>query len=413
MTFGLVGMTVPSLAGIADSISSKIRRQSLHERFTEEAVTFLQQILLLIQQMCIGAKVELELLNSFSKVIVCDSSWWEICEKLKDIFPGFGGGSSEAHCKLQLAYDLLKGQIDSFCITEGTKNDSVYAHELVDKLCQGALLLVDLGYASARFFASIHEKGIYFVSKLKSDFKIFHPDSKKTIDLLKTLKKIETNSFELNILLGLNQGVEIPCRLIGEKVPKEVAQRRRQKCRETARRKRGYIPKRLTLELCGWTLMITNIPKDLIPANKVLVLYRIRWQIELIFKQFKSILQIDRSYTSNENRLLCEIYGRLIAATIITKLHGSINSNIWNSQNLELSLEKFFKRMQERAFTLMIKLLDSVKSAIDFLYKEIKNCLANCIKLVQRSRLTPLGKLNDTSYAVFKRIPQCILITLS
>ena len=42
MTLGLVGMKIPSLAAIADSINSKIRRQSLHERFTEEAVTLEQ-----------------------------------------------------------------------------------------------------------------------------------------------------------------------------------------------------------------------------------------------------------------------------------------------------------------------------------------------------------------------------------
>ena len=88
------------------------------------------------------------------------------------------------------------------------------------------------------------------------------------------------------------------------------------------------------------------------------MLYKIRWQIELIFKQFKSTLQFYKNNTGNENRLLCEIYGRLIAVTIITKLDGTVNSKIWNNQKMELSLEKFFKRMQERAFTLMTKILD-------------------------------------------------------
>lgn len=412
MTFGLIGIKAPCLSGLIDSLDLNIQRQSLHERFTEEAVSFLQKVLATLQEICLGETLDLKLLKTFSKIVICDSSWWEISEKLKDIFPGFGGAASKAMCKLQLAYDFLRGQIDFFSITEGTRNDSVYAFELVEQLCKGALLLVDLGYSSAKFFASLQEKGIYFISKLKSNVKVFHLTTKKQINLLKTLKSINVEKFEFDILLGLNQDVEIPCRLIGEKVPREVAQKRRQKHRSLAK-KSGETPRKITLELCDWTLMITNIPHKIVKAKQVLILYRIRWQVELIFKQFKSTLQLHRNNTSNQNRLLCEIYGRLIIATIITKIHGSINSGLWNTKNVELSLEKFFKRIQERAFTLTTKILDGIKNGINYLYFEIKKCIRSCIKVVQRSKLTSMNRLLCPSVVTFKKINQHYLLPLS
>lgn len=405
-------MKAPCLSGLIDSLDINIQRQSLHERFTKEAVSFLQKVLATLQEICLGEKLDLKLLKTFSKVVICYSSWWQISEKLKDIFPGFGGASSKALCRLQLAYDFVRGQIDCFSITEGTKNDSVYAFELVEQLCKGALLLVDLGYSSARFFASLQEKGIYFISKLKSTIKVFHPITKRQINLLKTLKSINVERFEFDILLGLNQDVEIPCRLIGEKVPKEVAQKRRQRHRKLAK-KSGETPRKITLELCDWTLMITNIPHKIVKAKQILTLYRIRWQVELIFKQFKSTLQLHRNNTSNHNRLLCEIYGRLIAATIITKVHGSINSTLWNTEKVELSLEKFFKRIQERAFTLITKILDSLQNGINYLYFEIKKCIRSCIKVAQRSKSTSMNRLICSSVVTFKKINLRYLLVLS
>jgi hypothetical protein len=44
----------------------------------------------------------------------------------------------------------------------------------------------------------------------------------------------------------------------------------------------------------------------------VRILYTVRWQIELLSKQLKSILRIHQSVTSNDNRLRCELYGKFM-----------------------------------------------------------------------------------------------------
>lgn len=411
MVFGLIGLKVPSLGGLVDVIKTKISREALHKRFTREAVTFLKQVLISVQRTCIEQRIDSKFLDIFSKVIICDSTWWEIKEKLQHIFRGFGGDGSKAQCKLQLVYNFLIGQIDSTAIVEGVRNDATYSQNLLERLNKGALLLIDLGYFSVKFFEKIHNQGAYFISRLRSSTRMFHPFTLREINLLKVLGKVQSDRFEANILLGLHVNLSVPCRLIGFRVPKEVAEKRRRK--HKVRKGVKMNPKEITLKLCDWTLMITNVPSDLLPAEKVYDFYRIRWQIEIMFKQFKSILQLHKINTGNEHRLLCEVYGKLIAAVIISKIHSSLNIELWNKKKREVSIEKFFKRIQERAFTIMTLLQSSFNEAIKFMEKTIKKCFKNCLKLIQRSRLSSLERLNSHCLHRFERINPCQLFTLS
>lgn len=413
MVFGLISTKTPSLASIIDSTEIKITRQSLHEHFTREAITFLQKVLVYIQQSWMSHEMNIDILKHFKRVLICDSSWWKVHEKLAHIFPGFGGVTSEALCKLQLCYDFLKGQIESFEIVKGTQSDTYYSDKLLKKIGKKDLILLDLGFFSTAFFSRINNLGAYFVSRLKTEFTILDIVTEKEINLVKALKKIKHKMFESDIILYSKKNKhKVKCRLICEKVPAWVAEQRRRKRRAISRRK-GSIVRKNTLFLYGWTLMITNVSEDVLPAEKVFDLYKIRWHIELVFKQLKSTLNVDKVTVQNKHRLLCEIYARLIAAVIITKLYGQLNCNILREKKLEISLEKFFKRFQERVFMLMSLLLKSLDKAVHFLYREIKKCLKNCIKLKQCSRLTSLERLNCSYGKTFVSMDLLNLVLLT
>lgn len=413
LVFGLISTKTPSLASIIDSAEIKVTRQSLHEHFSQRAVSFLQKVLIHIQQLCISEKIDSELLRHFSKVLVCDSSWWKVHDKLCLLFPGFKGIAGKTLCKLQLCYDFLKGQIESFAITKGTENDASYSSKLLKRINKRDLILVDLGFFSCKFFSKINQIGAYFVSRLRTEFTILDVVHQKEINLVKILRKIKCTRFEAQVILYSKKNKhKVQCRLICEKVPTQVAEQRRRKRREISRRK-GNNVKKNTLFLYGWTLMITNVPQEILPAEKVLDLYKVRWHIELVIKQLKSTLNIDRVTTKNKYRLLCEIYATLIAAMVITKIHGSLNFNMIVKKKQEISLEKFFKRIQERVFMLLHSLLRSVERATCFLFKEIKTCLKNCIKLKQHTKLTTLERLNSLCGSTFKRIDLLNLVPLT
>jgi len=57
---------------------------------------------------------------------------------------------------------------------------------------------------------------------------------------------------------------------------------------------------------CQWQIYITSISDDLCTQEEVITLYSVRWQIELIFKLWKSGLKFDESNGKTTERVLCE-----------------------------------------------------------------------------------------------------------
>ena len=140
--------------------------------------------------------------------------------------------------------------------------------------------------------------------------------------------------------------------------------------------------------------MVTNVPREWLPPEMVRPLYMLRWQIELLFKQLKSVLAIHRSVTGKEHRFHCELLGKLIVAILIHKIHADINICFWNTKHQEISMDKLYKRIQERAFIIMDMILTSLPKTIEFVTSELNRLMKNCRKLKQKSRPTSLQILD-------------------
>jgi len=118
---------------------------------------------------------------------------------------------------------------------------------------------------------------------------------------------------ELNLWVGLKH--RIPCRLLAIRLSPEVVQEKRRRVRETARRK-GRPVNSAGLAWLEWSIFITNVPLEWLTLNQVALMYRLRWQIELLFKLWKSECQLDRIAGHLRARVLCEIYAKLIGAVV-------------------------------------------------------------------------------------------------
>lgn len=82
------------------------------------------------------------------------------------------------------------------------------------------------------------------------------------------------------ILLGAKH--RIPCRLIAIRLSQEAADRRRAKCIKNAKRQ-GRTPSQGHLNLQDWLLFVTNTAESVLSPEQVAQVYRVRWQIELVF----------------------------------------------------------------------------------------------------------------------------------
>jgi hypothetical protein len=66
----------------------------------------------------------------------------------------------------------------------------------------------------------------------------------------------------------------------------------------------------------AWTLLVTNMPGDCLTLREALVLVRVRWQIELLFKLWKSHGRVDESQSTKPWRILCEVYAKLLTMLV-------------------------------------------------------------------------------------------------
>ena len=64
----------------------------------------------------------------------------------------------------------------------------------------------------------------------------------------------------------------------------------------------------------------TSLPVEGYPAEEVLAVYRLRWQIELAFKRLKSLLHIDKLPTFTENASRSWLCAHLIMALLCDDL---------------------------------------------------------------------------------------------
>lgn len=400
MTVGQCGMKHPSLAGMVDAIKNKISRESLHERFTESAVEYMEICTRFILRKKIQTQtLQTKLLNKFNRVFLVDSSSWDIDPSLSDILPGSGGSASSANCKTQTFYEYKSGEISLFELTPGTNPDNKYTKQIPAKINPNDLLLADLGYFCLNTFNKIIQKRAFFISRFKIGTCIWDSEMQKPIELKKVLMGVKGNAYQMEVKIGADEKTRVSCRLICLRVKEEVANKRRMRLKKEAKKK-GRIPSAQSLALADWTLMITNVSEKCIPSEMLWRIYAIRWQIELLFKQLKSVLQVHHSNTENVCRLKCETYGKLIMGTFISRIHGTINAELWNTNKRELSMDKFYKRIQERAFHLLELLLMSVGKAVTYLKKEVGCLIKNCMKCRQQSRTTTLQSIEENVFLV-------------
>jgi hypothetical protein len=386
-------MPHPSLGGMVAALSSRISREALHQRFTAPAAAFLLLCLQTVLRHKLQAvPIRTQLLQPFARVLLVDSSSWDVSEKLCPVFPGSGGNASTANCKLQTAYDYKQGELTFLADTAGTMPDNGYTKHLPALVNKTDLLLIDQGYFKLTTFNAIMAKGAFFLTRLFIGTTLEDAQTRGLIDLDTVLEQTPGPAYERQVRLGQGPHQTRACRLVCLRVPAPVAQARRRRFKAHARRQ-GRTGSQRHVALCDWTLLITNVPESWLPVDMVRALYTLRWQIELLFKQWKSILRVHQSATGNAHRVRCELYGKLIAAVWVQRLHAVANTALWNASHQEISWAKLYKRLQERAFLLAQFVMVSWTQARAYLSTELEKVLRHCRKYRQRSRLTTLEML--------------------
>jgi len=387
LTIGALGISNPSLEGMISFCGLDLQRVSLHGRFTREAVVFLEKCLDFVFKARIRCEEKLQgrLFDHFKNVYIFDSSVCELNPRIKNIFPGTGGCGSDASCKIQLGYEVKKGIISLFRLTSGRSSDSRFMQSRPVKFLRNDLILFDLGYFSLKTFSALVHQGSYFLSRFMYQTALYDPVSCEQINFAERLKQVKS-TYQATVLMGKPKEDRILCRIVAIRANEEIVSQRRRGLKRRCGQKRRQ-PSKEALDMCNWTIMVTNISQEWLPLDMVTSLYSLRWQIELLFKQIKSQLRIEKINTAKEYRCRCEILGKMIMAILIQQVHSHYNIKIWNSSRREVSIEKLYKRLNERAKIILDLILKKTfNSFIKYMTKEMDLLMKTCRKGVQKNR---------------------------
>jgi len=349
----------------------EISSQGLDKRFTEASSTFARQVLeaAISQTIQADSPVDWELTRRFKAVYVHDSTQIALPAELALIWQGTGGGTTsdaeqanKASLKVDLMYDLNSGET-RIELMAGRHSDN-RSPLLACAVEPGSLHLKDLGYFNLERMKEQAERGEFWLSRLLSGTNVYTTgDTPKSIDLgaeLQALSIAGITVAERQVLVGAE--VQLPARLIMVRLSPESAARQRAVAFDKSQ-KRGRTPSARHLALCDWWLLITNVPESLLSKNEAPNLYGARWQIELMFKLWKSGSHLATSRSGNKWRILCEIYIKLL---IVLIQHWILLTGLWEIP--QRSLTKGVQAIQEQASNLAACVGDS------------RNSLVKCIK---------------------------------
>lgn len=328
---------------VAADLGCEITASSIDERLTGRVVMLLYIVLQLsIQQQLDVTRLPVKDLEQFSRFILYDATLLTLPPILKNIFQG-SRDKTMGQMKLQVGYNYLNAQLQSVTVHEGIEPDQKDVG-LLEQAVKDALLIFDLGYFDQQVLAEIQAREAYFVTRFQSQTALYSVLSDEPIDLVEELKVVEGDWFEAGYKLGRNAKVEV--RLIARRVSKAEAEKRRREVRQRAKSS-GYSPSQRSLILCDWEIVITNLTADW-TAQQIMDLYRVRWQIELVFKAWKSYLDLtDFGYWRTE-RILCQLYATLIAAVLCQSAFATVRYI-----QSEASLFKAFRIIRRRISKLL------------------------------------------------------------
>jgi hypothetical protein len=383
-----------ALAQMAITCGVDVTPQAIEQRQTPKLVAFFEHLFRQAVQVVIASdKALAEILERFTSVTLLDSTSITVPDSLKEKFPGCGGtyGRGQAGFKLQTELDLRSGASSHIEIEAGNSPDSATTRQQAQRPA-GSLRITDLGYFSVSVFSALIAGGAHFLSRLQFRTGILLRNGAKVDEILRWLSQHPGPFVDVPILLGHSE--QLPCRLLAWRLPPEPANRRRQKLKKESQSKYGKQPSAARLAWCDWTILVTRVPPELLSPAEAVILYRARWQVELLFKRWKSQDKVAVLSGSTEVRQMVRVWARLLAALV---QHWLLIGSAWGDS--KRSLSKVCEAV--RKFASRIAAALEHRDALLAVIAEFCRTVAKTCKRNKRTKAGTFELLNDVSLLDF------------
>ena len=215
----------------------------------------------------------------FRHIVLQDGSSFAIHDGLREVFPGRFKVVKPAAVELHTTMDLLCDTPTTVVLPPDTTSEQAFLPEPAS--LRASLLLADRGYLDLHYLRRLQDAGGFFIIRAKAGMnpqvvEAFREDGKRLRSLRnKPLKAIHAK-------LPKRQRVELGVQWQGDGHPLclrlVISWNRRTKC---------------------FCYLLTNLPAQRYPLDMIYRAYKWRWQVELLFKEWKSYANLHAFDTEN------------------------------------------------------------------------------------------------------------------
>lgn len=184
----------------------------------------------------------------------------------------------------------------------------------------GDLVLADRGFCRPGGIETVHRQGAAVMVRLNSSTLPLRDAEGSRFRLSEQLSALQETGTEQAWPVWVQGGSQrIAGRLCALRKSAEAAARARRRIARKAQQG-GPQPKPETLQYAGYVMVFTTVPASHCSTAEVLEWYRVRWQIELVFKRLKTLAKLGALPKHDDHSARAWLYGKLLIALLGQKL---------------------------------------------------------------------------------------------
>jgi len=236
-------------------------------------------------------------------------------------------GADGTDYRLHLRLDLVSLTFLELVVTDAHTAESLRHFTLG----AGDIALVDRGYCQPAALVEAHQQGADWIVRWNSGIPLWTPTG-EAFDVARTLQAVPQTQAVITqaVQVGPAGSAErVAASLHACRLPEAQAEAARRRCRQRAQKK-GRTLKAATLYLAGWVIVVTTVAPAVWTAETILALYRVRWQVELAIKRWKSLLKADQLRAKAEGTLASLwLHGKLLYALLLERRCRRLGGDHW------------------------------------------------------------------------------------
>ena len=341
---------------LAKVTGKTVSKQAIFKRMKAPWVKLLKTLLQEVIAKQSVKNIKHALLKHFNNVWIQDSTSLNLPEvMLKKFIGNVSRGKQKSVAKINVVLNVLTGLCPVMELMGFTINEQSLSGSILSIAQAGDLVIRDLGYFVLPVFAAMDEARIYFVSRLRYNVALYDVKTGEKRELAQLLKG--KKYLDIKVKCGATEQLEV--RLVAIKLSPEQAAERRRKAKKDRDRRLNHSEDYYVL--LDYLIFITNVGCTIWNYKEVAQAYCVRWNIEILFKSWKSGFKIedmipeDRVHTS---RIESYIYMMLLYIT-------------WFQQMLFIPLRWAIEKYSGKSLSL-IKTVNYVMTSFnDWLFRDL------------------------------------------